>query len=63
MALPVTERTLVTLELTPPGNQLLAGAMGCRPQDLRNNEVLGTAIGGTWAQPLVVVGSAGEGER
>ena len=27
-----------------------------RPQDLRNNAVLGTAIGGTWAQPPVVVG-------
>lgn len=56
VALPVTERTLVTLDLTPPGNQFLAGAMGCRAQDLRDNEVLGTAVGGTWVQPLVVVG-------
>lgn len=56
-SLVVAERTLVTLDLTPAGNQFLAGAMGCRPQDLRNNEVLGTAIGGTWVQPLVVVGS------
>jgi len=56
VALPVTERTLVTLDLTPAGNQLIAGAMGCRPQDLRDNEVLGTAVGGTWVQPLVVVG-------
>jgi len=56
VALPVIERTFVTLDLTPAGNQLVAGAMGCRPQDLRNNEVLGTAVGGTWVQPLVVVG-------
>lgn len=55
VALPVEARTLVTLELTPAGRELLAGAMSCRAVNLRVNGVIGTAIGGTWAQPLVVV--------
>lgn len=54
-SLPIDARQTVTLELTRVGEELLADAMGCRPDDLRNNGVIGSAIGGTWAQPLLVV--------
>lgn len=54
-SLPIDVRQVVTLELTRVGQELLANAMGCRPSDLRNNGVIGSAIGGTWAQPLLVV--------
>jgi hypothetical protein len=56
VAFPVTERVLVSLELTNVGRDMLARAMGCRPSDLGPNTVLGTVVGGTWVQPLVIVG-------
>jgi hypothetical protein len=56
VAFPVEERTFVSLELTNAGRDMLARAMGCRPADLAQNTVLGTIVGGTWIQPLVVVG-------
>lgn len=54
-SLPVDVRTTVALELTLPGRQLVAEAAGCRPRDF-TGATLGVAIGGTWAQPLVLVG-------
>jgi hypothetical protein len=56
VAFPVEERTFVSLELTNAGRDMLARAMGCRPADLAQNTVFGTIVGGTWIQPLVVVG-------
>jgi len=54
-ALPITTRTLVTIELNLRGRQLFAAAMTCRPEDFRRNGLVGTAIGGTWTQPLLLV--------
>lgn len=56
-ALPIEARTAVAIELTPAGRELFAAAMGCRPMDFVNNGLVGTAIGGTWTQPLLLVGS------
>lgn len=53
-ALPVDVRTSVTLELNRIGRRLAANAGGCRPDDY-HGVVLGIAIGGTWAQPLLLV--------
>lgn len=55
VALPVGARTRVVLDLTVAGRRLAASAMRCRLRDVSENEVEGIAIGGTWAQPLVVV--------
>lgn len=55
VAFPITEREVVNLELTAVGRELVAGAMGCEPADLVRNRVIGTAVGGTWVQPLVVL--------
>jgi hypothetical protein len=54
-SLPVDVRTTVQLELTQAGRVLAAEAGGCAPRDYRG-AVLGVAIGGSWAQPLVLVG-------
>jgi hypothetical protein len=54
-AIPIVERTIVTLQLNPTGRQLVAAEMRCRPIDLFGTAVTGTAIGGTWAEPLVVL--------
>ena len=37
------------------GRELIAGEMGCPTRDLVGTTVGGTAIGGTWAEPLVVL--------
>jgi hypothetical protein len=54
-ALPITARTAVSIELTTEGRELMAAVMGCRPLDFRNKGLIGTAIGGTWTQPLLQV--------
>jgi hypothetical protein len=54
-AIPIEARTFVLFDLTEEGRRFVAGAMGCRPADLANRTLNGYAIGGTWAQPLVVV--------
>jgi hypothetical protein len=54
-AIPIDVRTFVLLDLTQEGRRFVASAMSCRPADLSGREVSGYAIGGTWAQPLVVV--------
>jgi hypothetical protein len=54
-AIPIIVRTLVILDLTRGGRELIAGEMGCPTSDLVGTTVGGTAIGGTWAEPLVVL--------
>jgi hypothetical protein len=54
VALPIPERTTVTISLTGQGRRLMARAMGCRPGDFVGRSLVGAAIGGTWAQPLLV---------
>lgn len=54
-AIPIAVRQFVLFDLTDQGRRYVAGAMGCRPADLADREIGGYAIGGTWAQPLVVV--------
>ena len=54
-SLPVDVRTSVALDLTRQGRELAAEAGGCAPRDYRG-AVLGVAIGGSWAQPLVLLG-------
>jgi hypothetical protein len=53
-SLPIPERTTVTISLTVVGRQLMARAMGCQPNDFVGRSLVGAAIGGTWAEPLLV---------
>ena len=54
VALPIPERTTVTISLTGQGRRIMARAMSCRPGDFVGRSLVGAAIGGTWAQPLLV---------
>ncbi|HYF46751.1 MAG TPA: hypothetical protein VD926_11115 [Acidimicrobiales bacterium] len=54
-AAPILARTPVSVDLNAVGRQLIAREMGCRPRDLVGTSVAGAAIGGTWAEPLVVL--------
>jgi hypothetical protein len=56
-AIAIKDRTSVTIELNRTGRQLFAAAMGCRPSDFLTNRVVGAAVGGTWAEPLLQVAS------
>ena len=56
-AIPIEIRTVVTVDLTSAGRALLARAMDCRASDFRTTLVVANAIGGTWAQPLLIVGA------
>ncbi len=54
-AAPILARQLVSVDLNATGRQLIAPEMGCRARDLVGTTVAGAAIGGTWAEPLVVL--------
>jgi hypothetical protein len=54
-ALPVDIRTIVAVDLTVAGRRYVASEMGCRPGDLNGVPINAIAIGGTWAQPLLLV--------
>jgi hypothetical protein len=54
-AIPIAVRTFVSVDLNVTGRELIAAEMGCRPRDLVGTTLAGSAIGGTWVEPLVAL--------